>query len=202
MPACRTPVFAHIVGNPLSLPRLEVVVPMIARLFVALCVLGLSLVLPSQATASDWWLQYSDRGTGLCLDIAGGSSADGAILQEAGCKSPIASGAGNQRFQTRATAGGYLFVAMHSGKCMQIQGGSLVDGAIAQQLTCTGAANQVWQLPQVSENPNGSFNVQIRNVNSGKCLRGQPTGTALTQVTCASSDIRQVWRQHLRSVDR
>jgi hypothetical protein len=174
------------------------VVLMRNRLLVGLCVVALALLAAPPASAAGWWLQYSDRSSRLCLDVQGASSADGAILQQSTCKTPVGSGAANQQFQTQAVSGGYLFVALHSNKCIQIQGGSLVDGAIAQQLTCTGAANQLWQLSLVSTNPNGSSNYLIRNVNSAKCLRAAPTGSPVTQQTCNSASTQQVWHQHLR----
>jgi hypothetical protein len=50
----------------------------------------------------------------------------------------------------------------------------------------------------VSTQPNGSSNYLLRNVNSGKCRRAAPTGTAVTQQTCDSTSLQMVWHQHLR----
>lgn len=156
---------------------------------------------PSAANASGWWLQYSDRGTGLCMDVSGSSTADGAMVHETTCKNPASSGAANQQFQLQAVSGGSRLVAYHSYKCVGIAGGSTADYGVAEQSTCTGSTSQTWQLILVSTNPNGSANYQFKNLKSGKCLTGDAPGFHLYQLTCDTGNIRQIWRQHLRESD-
>ncbi|MGW4028649.1 RICIN domain-containing protein [Streptomyces sp. NPDC004838] len=58
----------------------------------------------------------------------------------------------------------YHIRALHSGKCLDVRGGSQNDGAIIQQYRCNGTAAQTWVLHGVT----GGF--EIRALNSGKCV--------------------------------
>jgi hypothetical protein len=42
--------------------------------------------------------------------------------------------------------GRYRLVAVHSGKCVDVEGGGLTDGTNIQQWTCTGGENQQWDI--------------------------------------------------------
>lgn len=151
------------------------------------------------ANAAVWWLQYSDRSARLCVDVPGGSTAEFVFIQQAACKTPVGSGSYNQLFQLQALgSGNYWVIARNSNKCLQVWNESTSDGAGIQQLTCYSSLGQQWQAPVVSENPNGSVNILFRNALSGKCITANGSGAVLTQQTCDSSNLRQVWRQHLR----
>lgn len=160
----------------------------------AMAVIGLA---PAPAQASGWWIQYSDTGTGLCMDVKNSSSSDGAIVQEYSCKVPGTSGASNQEFQFQAMNGAIQIVNSHSGKCVEIANWSTADGGTAQQHGCTGTPNQLWQTVYVGSTPRGATKYQFQNVYSGKCLTGTTTGYALYQYTCTSGNARQVWLEHL-----
>lgn len=92
-----------------------------------------------------------NRHSGKCLDVAGVSNADGAAVQQWTC-----TGGANQQFTLRqvtsagATAQDVQLVARHSGKCVDVIGGSTAAGARTHQWGCTPAGassgNQVWRL--------------------------------------------------------
>jgi hypothetical protein len=89
---------------------------------------------------------------GICADVAGGSTADGAKLLTWSCH-----GSGNQDF--RVTKYRQLKVS-HSLKCASVIGAS-VPGALVEQATCSStAARQQWKFQ----------NMEIVNGKNGKCL--------------------------------
>ena len=83
------------------------------------------------------------------------------------------------------SGGYYEIVNRASGKCLDVQGQSLANGALVQQWGCWGGANQLWKLVSVET---GYY--QIVNKNSGKCLdvKGQSlaNGAQLQQWACWS----------------
>jgi hypothetical protein len=81
--------------------------------------------------------------TGLCLDVNGQSTADGATVIGWSC------GAGtNQSFTLRPTGSGvYQLVAVHSGKCVDVSEASTADAARIIQWRCGTGTNQRWRLP-------------------------------------------------------
>ncbi|MEJ3745653.1 PQQ-dependent sugar dehydrogenase [Actinomycetes bacterium KLBMP 9797] len=87
---------------------------------------------------------------GACVDVNGGSSADGAKIQLWACN-----GGANQQW----TRDGNTWRAL--GKCMGVAGGATADGSLVQLSTCTGAGAQNW-----TAGANGS----LVNPQSGKCL--------------------------------
>jgi hypothetical protein len=162
--------------------------------FVGLCVLTLVSLSVTPAAASVWWLPYSENSTRLCMDVTGGSTADGALLQEFTCNQSAA-----QLFQIVGLADGNAYVIpQSSNKCVEIWNNSLNDGAPVEQLTCLGRFGQEWQVPIVRERPNGSVDVMFRNALSQKCITGTGNGVVLYQQTCNSSNPHQVWHQLLR----
>ena len=78
---------------------------------------------------------------------------------------------------------GYLIVAQHSSKCMDVEGGSTADGAPIIQWQCHGGPNQRWTFKQVGDN-----RWLIISDNSEKCLdvprSSQERGTQLIQYRC------------------
>jgi hypothetical protein len=177
---------------------------MVMRKLVAMIVTGLALVVlsvvPADATA--WWLQYSDRSTGQCMDMAGGNY-DGALVSEDPCLSPIGSGSSHQLFQLAAAGdGNSLLIVQSSGKCVRLVGdyaGPDASGPI-EQWTCGGSVTQEWQTPVVKENANGSVDIMFRNAATGICVssNGGSHFNPLMALPCNSADARQVWHQHLR----
>ena len=105
---------------------------------------------------------------GKCVDVNGGSTADGTKVQLWTC-----GGGTNQQW---ARTGSTLRAL---GKCLDVNGSATADGTIVQLWTCNGSAAQNW-TPQA----NGSLN----NPNSGKCLdasgNSSADGTQLIIWTC------------------
>jgi uncharacterized protein (DUF1800 family) len=67
--------------------------------------------------------------------------------------------------QAPSLAGSYELVARHSGKCLDVSGVSMDDGAPVIQWTCTGGLNQTWTLQPASD---GYYNLVAGH--SGKLL--------------------------------
>jgi hypothetical protein len=97
--------------------------------------------------AEGQWFEIKINSTGKCLDVTGGSTLDGAWLQEWEC---LGVGQTNQQWHVTPIAGQppyEAFVARHSGKCMDLTGSSRLNGARIQQWTCSwnGAEQWYWQ---------------------------------------------------------
>jgi glucosylceramidase len=102
--------------------------------------------LPARTSATFTWTgtQAGGGGTpaggpitglaGKCVDVAGGSSANGTTVQLWTCNGSTA-----QRW-TRAADGSLQAL----GKCLDVTGPSTADGARVQLWDCTGGANQKW----------------------------------------------------------
>nr|WP_211234780.1 ricin-type beta-trefoil lectin domain protein [Glycomyces arizonensis] len=101
-----------------------------------------------------------NRHSGKCMDVSGGSTADGAEIIQYDCH-----GGSNQRWRLESVGGGYYrVVSQASGKCLDIDRASTADGAKAILWPCNGGANQQWRLRE----PGGSIELVSRH--SGKCL--------------------------------
>ncbi|MEV4350036.1 ricin-type beta-trefoil lectin domain protein [Actinoplanes sp. NPDC049596] len=114
-------------------------------------------------------------GSGRCLDVPGGNSANGTQPVIWDCN-----GAANQRW----TTSGQTLQAL--GKCLDSPTGA-TPGAKAQIWDCSGAANQRW-----NRNANGT----ISNVASGLCLDVRANATAagsLVQLWTCTAAANQVW---------
>jgi hypothetical protein len=85
-------------------------------------------------------VQLVARHSGLCVDVAKVSTADGAQLIQWAC------GCGsNQPWSVQDVGSGYArLVAQHTDKCLDVFRGSAADGARLIQWTCNGGANQQW----------------------------------------------------------
>ncbi|HEY2715028.1 MAG TPA: RICIN domain-containing protein, partial [Solirubrobacterales bacterium] len=94
-------------------------------------------------------LEILARHSGMCLDVANASTADGARLVEHTCN-----GGANQRFHEAWGWGGEYaaYVADHSGKCLEVEGASQGWAAI-QQWTCSGAQQQAFHPEPVEAGP-------------------------------------------------
>ncbi|MEV0384075.1 ricin-type beta-trefoil lectin domain protein [Nonomuraea sp. NPDC050643] len=97
--------------------------------------------LPARTTATFTWSGTPGSGggqiTGLagkCVDVAGGSSADGAAVQLHTCNGSAA--------QQWTRPGDGTLRAL--GKCLDVVDHGTADGARLQLWSCTGAANQQW----------------------------------------------------------
>jgi hypothetical protein len=100
--------------------------------------------------------------SGKCLDVAGGSTADKALVQLFGCH-----GGPNQQWSLSGggVPGSYQIVNRNSGKCLDVPGGSAADGVGLQQYTCNGGANQQWSVATGADGY-----AAVTNVQSKKCV--------------------------------
>lgn len=106
--------------------------------------------------------------SGKCLDIQGGSKANGAGLVQYDC-----TGQDNQKFVFTKIGGLYEIKAKHSNRCLDVQGGSTGSAQIIQY-DCTGAKNQRFALSSDSY-----YGIQIDPANSfGQCFDVQGASKA------------------------
>ena len=96
--------------------------------------------------AGDGYSRIVSRHSGKCLDVSDGSAADGASIIQGQCH-----GGDNQQWRLEVVAdlGGATYsriVSRHSGKCLDVSGGSAADGASIIQWQCHGGENQNWLL--------------------------------------------------------
>jgi hypothetical protein len=80
--------------------------------------------------------------SGKCLEISEGSGAQGAPAQQWVCNHN-----NHQRFRliSNGTSDGYavyIFQVVHSSQCLDVKGGTTVNGAQIIQYECTGGTNQ------------------------------------------------------------
>ena len=109
---------------------------------------------------------------GMCVDAAGGSSADGTAIQLWDCN-----GLAPQSFSRGASSSLRVL-----GKCLDVTAASVSDGAKVQLYTCNGTGAQAWRTEASGA---------IVNTASGKCLDAEggssARGTRLQIWTCAAS---------------
>ncbi|MCZ4099403.1 alpha-N-acetylglucosaminidase [Streptomyces sp. So13.3] len=114
---------------------------------------------------------------GACVDITGGSTADGTPLQLYGCNGTTA-----QRWTVSADG-----TLRANGKCMDVRGGAVTPGTVVQLYTCNGTPAQAW-----TPRSDGT----LRNTKSGLCLDAgggsSANGTALIIWTC-TGNVNQRW---------
>ncbi len=155
------------------------------------------------AAASAWTSGYSEivdlnTNGASCLDVANGSTANGANVQQWGCW-----GGPQQEWElvSTSTAGFYEVVNENSGKCLDVANGSNGNGTNVQQWGCWGGPGQLWH-PEPS---NGSYyslwnyisieDPNTSNGNSGLCLdvAGSSTtnGTNVQQWGCWNTSGQQ-----------
>jgi hypothetical protein len=113
-----------------------------------------------------------------CLDVRGGGTADGSVVQIYQCNGTDAQGWGYWGDQSLRS----------QGKCLDISGGGTVNGTLVQLWTCNGTGAQVWTIQD-----NGA----LRNPQSGRCLDlpggNTADGTALQIYDC-NGTTAQVWQ--------
>ncbi|SDK72764.1 ricin-type beta-trefoil lectin domain protein [Nonomuraea jiangxiensis] len=144
--------------------------------------------LPARTTATFTWLgtQTGNPGggegaivglAGKCVDVAGGSSADGAAVQLYTCN-----GSAAQRW-TRPGDGTLRAL----GKCLDVVDRGTADGSRLQLWTCTGGANQQWTHTAARD---------LVNPAAGKCAdvtgNSSADGTRLQIWTCTGA-ANQKW---------
>jgi pectin methylesterase-like acyl-CoA thioesterase len=125
--------------------------------------------------------------SGMCVDVPGASTANGALLQQWGCTS----GAAWQQFKLVAAGSNYLLQNVGSGKCIDVPGASTTSGTQLQQWGCaSGQTNQQWRLAA-----SGTNTFQIINVGNGLCISDKDastaSGAAIIQETCTANSNKQ-----------
>ena len=144
-------------------------IPALAGLVLAA---GLLTAVPAQAATGG----ITGLG-GKCLDIAGGSSADGTAVQLYDCNGTAAQ-------QWTVNSDGTIRAL---GKCLDVSGNSTADGAKVHLWTCTGGANQKWTVTAAKD---------IVNPQANKCLDvtgNSSTNGALAQIWSCSGAANQKW---------
>lgn len=128
------------------------------------------------------------RHSGMCLDVEGGSVADGANIRQWSCNNLTP-----QSFKLRATGDGYFYlVNVNSGKVVQVAGGDMGEPANINQAAKTGATYQQFQLIPTTD---GWYRIVARH--SGKTLKvtgcDPATGADVEQSTFANLQCQE-WR--------
>jgi len=126
------------------------------------------------------------------LDVAGAGTADGVAVDIWQYLAVTNQTYRVERVDNTILSGTYQITAYNSGKVLDVNAASLLDGASVIQYTNNSAANQKWTITQVSGN-----DYNVINVNSGKALdvigNSNADGTKIEQRTLASGENYQVW---------
>ncbi|MET9438454.1 ricin-type beta-trefoil lectin domain protein [Streptomyces sp. NPDC006551] len=116
---------------------------------------------------------------GKCLDVAGGSSADGTPVQLWDCN-----GSAAQRW-TIGTDGSVRAL----GKCLDVTSGATADGSKAQLYTCNGTGAQSWRYETAGQD--------LVNVPADKCLDASDHSSAngtRAQIWSCTGAANQKWQ--------
>lgn len=122
--------------------------------------------------------------SGLCMDLVGGGSSSGALIQQWGCSQ----GQSNQQWTlVDRGSGRFAIKSVASGMCLDVPSASTAGGVRLQQWGCgADQANQLWTLKSSRD---GTY--QIVNVNSGLCVSDKDAstapGAAIIQETCTTN---------------
>ncbi len=131
-------------------------------------------------------VQLQNGNSGMCADVWGLSTANGAPVDQGNCNSGA-----NQKFTLTPVGANYQLVNVNSGKCLEIGGFSTANQAPVTQYTCNGGTNQLWTKTAVI----GGY-VTFTNVNSGKCMdvynNSTTNGFPISQWTCNGGN-NQKW---------
>ncbi|MFD7896902.1 RICIN domain-containing protein [Streptomyces sp. NPDC059743] len=166
----------------------------IASVSVAAVAMGMALATtPAQAAATVSYgpYQFKNDYSHLCMDVANGSKADGARIQQWDCYGGTPE---KWRLDVVSTINGvnyYAFVNMNSGKCLDVPNGSTTPGVELQQWTCWSGDMQQWALYTA-----GTNSLTIRNLKSGLCVDVKNwggAGAALQQWNCNNLTV-QTWQ--------
>ncbi|MCX4587613.1 ricin-type beta-trefoil lectin domain protein [Streptomyces sp. NBC_01481] len=145
--------------------------------------------LPGKTSATFTWSGTQGGGTdstgslvglaGKCLDVAGGSGADGTAVQLWDCNGTAA-----QRWTVRSDG-----TVQALGKCLDVTGGSTADGTKVQLYGCNGSGAQQWRW-QASTG-------DLVNAPADKCLDvtgNSSANGARAQIWSCTGAANQKWR--------
>ncbi|WP_159064003.1 ricin-type beta-trefoil lectin domain protein [Streptomyces canus] len=96
--------------------------------------------------------------SGLCLDAAGGGTANGTIVQIYTCN-----GSAGQQWRVEGDDKGLHLRNVKSLKCLDVAGNNSANGTKIQLLTCSSSPAQTWEYNVRAATP-------LKNVGTGKCL--------------------------------
>nr|BFD88373.1 RICIN domain-containing protein [Streptomyces sp. Xyl84] len=129
--------------------------------------LGNSWVADHLTRWQDWWtaggggwigdsplIVHLHADKGKCLEVAGGSDKDGALVQIYDCHDSA-----GQQWEIR----GDTLVNVHSGKCLDVRGGNSADGTIIRIWTCNQSPGQRWEYATRGT-------TRLFNPGTGKCV--------------------------------
>ncbi|GAA1000063.1 hypothetical protein GCM10009555_102260 [Acrocarpospora macrocephala] len=150
---------------------------------------------PSRATAgpvAGGVYTLASGSSGKCADVAGASTANGALLVQVACNAA----ATDQQWRAQAQGSGqFNLVNGNGGRCADVPSSSTVSGTQLQQWGCGDGTkpNQLWTFTPSSA---ASGKYLIRSVATGLCISNKDSSTAgnnpIVQETC--SDIaRMQW---------
>ncbi len=142
---------------------------------------------PAPTAAPTAYYQLIDR-YGMCVDLNGGSAANGTKVQGYSCWGATAN---NQLWAVVSVpgTGAYELVSKATGKCMDVTGSSTNNGGLIQEWDCNGTGNQLWNLSN-----EGQYS-KFQSVLSGKCLDlsggHADNGIQFQQYTCQANNVNQ-----------
>jgi hypothetical protein len=89
--------------------------------------------------------EITAKNSNLQLDVLGQSMSDSASV----IQYPFWGGA-NEIWQVSPTSDGYVTLTpLNSGKCLNVSGSSGADGALTEQMTCSGIDSEKWSLTEI-----------------------------------------------------
>jgi hypothetical protein len=127
--------------------------------------------------------RYVNKRSGKCMNIPGGSTADGARVTQFTC-----GGWMDHKWEAEPAGGPFYRIRnANSGKCLAVPGGTTERGVQLIQWPCGDWEDHRWRFQQY---PDGRF--QVINMKSGQCLavRGGDVadGAAVIQWPCGGWD--------------
>lgn len=148
--------------------RLAAAVP--AAVILAAGAIGLAVPAAEAATGA------ITNGTGLCLQPAGGSSANSTVTQIVSCSSSSSAQSWTPNSDTTIRT---------LGKCLDVQAGGTSAGSVVGIYDCNGTLAQQWQIVGSS----------VRSLKSGRCLaaNGMASGSGVALQNCSKTDTKQSW---------
>jgi hypothetical protein len=150
------------------------------------------------AYATQAYSQLRALHSGKCVDVTGASIANGVPVQQWNC---VGAAQFNQQWALvqvgNPDVGGgqqdYEIVSRQSGKCLDVAGASMADGAAVQQWECLGSNQQNQRVRLRNTGTPGYHRLIFRH--SGKCLDVTDVSTAngarLQQWTCVGGQTNQ-----------
>ncbi|WP_244181881.1 RICIN domain-containing protein [Streptomyces curacoi] len=99
-----------------------------------------------------------DGKKGMCLDAAGGGTANGTVVQIYTCN-----GSAGQKWTVEGDDKGLHLRNVKSLKCVDVSGNNSADGTKIQLWTCNSSPAQTWEYNVRASTP-------LKNVGTGKCL--------------------------------